>query len=182
MKLIATDFRGAWLIEPKVFRDRRGWFLESWNREAFEAAGIDTTFVQDNHSHSCRHTLRGMHFQIPPRAQAKLVRCTLGSIWDVIVDIRHGSPTYGRWQGHELSSESHFMLYVPAGFAHGFCVLSEAAEVQYKCSDFYAPEAARGIRWDDPDLDIAWPIRDPVLSDADRGHPCLRDLSPFFSV
>lgn len=180
MTLTPTSFSGAYIVDPQVFTDNRGWFLESWNRETFATAGLDIDFVQDNHSKSCARALRGLHFQAPPHAQAKLVRCVRGSVWDVIVDIRRDSPTYRRWEGVTLTAESHRMVFVPIGFAHGFCVLSDGAEVQYKCSDFYAPDSARGIAWDDPGLAIDWPVADPVLSDQDRMHPPLTDdINPF---
>lgn len=180
MERIATRLDGVWILEPRVFHDSRGWLLESWSRRAFTAAGIDVDFVQDNHSRSGRGVLRGLHFQAPPHAQAKLVRCTVGRVWDVVVDLRAGSPTYGRWDAFELDADAHRMVFVPAGFAHGFCVLGEAAEVQYKCSDFYAPQSSRGVRWDDPALGIPWPIREPVLSEQDRQLPTLADLPPYF--
>ncbi len=180
MNVVSTELEGVLIIEPRVFSDRRGWFFENYNRREFVAAGIDAVFVQDNHSKSCARTVRGMHFQAPPHAQAKLVRVVVGEIYDVVVDIRRASTTYGRWHGITLSARDHRMLYVPEGFAHGFCVLSETAEVCYKCSDFYAPETGRGIRWDDPTLGIDWPVAAPILSAQDRAHPLLRDLAPFF--
>ena len=182
MTLIETRFTGAWIIEPRVFVDQRGWFMESWNRQTFAEHGIDAEFVQDNHSRSCLNTVRGLHFQSPPAAQAKLVRCVLGTVWDVIVDIRMGSATYGTWEGHELSASNFRMLYVPIGFAHGFCVLSETAEIQYKCSTFYAPACGRGVAWDDPGLGIDWPVHEPLLSDQDRRHPRLQDLPAYFEA
>ena len=180
MTLVETCFADAWIIEPRVFVDRRGWFLESWSRRTFAEHDIEVDFVQDNHSRSSRNVIRGLHFQIPPAAQAKLVRCIAGRIWDIIVDIRRESPTYGRWEGHELSAENFRMLFVPPGFAHGFCVLSDEAEIQYKCSAFYDPSAARGLAWDDPALAIPWPIENPILSDQDRTHPRLADLPAWF--
>jgi dTDP-4-dehydrorhamnose 3,5-epimerase len=182
MKRSATRFDSVWILEPRVFHDPRGWFLESWNRRLFAEAGLDVEFVQDNHSLSVRNVLRGIHFQAPPRAQAKLVRCTSGRIWDVVVDIRHGSPTYGQWEAAELDAESQRMLFVPIGFAHGFCVLSETAEIQYKCSDFHAPECSCGIRWDDPALGVEWPLRGPLLSEADQELPPLAELPPYFRL
>jgi len=182
MTLIETRFAGAWIIEPRVFADQRGWFMESWNRQTFAEHGIDVEFVQDNHSRSCLGTVRGLHFQSPPAAQAKLVRCVAGTVWDVIVDIRAGSSTYGLWEGHELSASNFRMLYVPTGFAHGFCVLSDVAEIQYKCSTLYAPACGRGIAWDDPGLGIEWPVDEPLLSDQDRRHPRLQDLPAYFEV
>ncbi len=182
MKVLPTRLSGVMVIEPRRHTDDRGWFVESWDRRRYAAAGMDTDFVQDNHSLSRRGVVRGLHYQAPPRAQAKLVRCTAGRIWDVVVDIRHGSPTYGQWDAVELDAASQRMVWVPAGFAHGFGVLSEQAEVQYKCSDYYAPEAAVGIRWDDPALGIPWPVREPVLSEQDRRHPCLAELPRHFTV
>jgi len=165
MKLIASRFAGVWIIEPRVFVDRRGWFVECWNRRTFAEAGIEVDFVQDNHSKSSRNVLRGLHFQAPPQAQAKLVRCVAGRVWDVVVDIRRGSPTYGQWEGVELDAEAQRMLFVPAGLAHGFCVLSETAEIQYKCSAYYAPE-----------LSSAWPGRSASRCCPSRttGIPCWR--------
>jgi len=180
MKCIATRLEGVWIIEPRVFHDPRGWFLECWSRRAFAAAGMDVEFVQDNHSKSSRNVLRGLHFQAPPRAQAKLVRCTAGKVWDVVLDIRLGSATYGCWDAVELDAETQRMVFVPVGFAHGFCVLTDAAEIQYKCSDFYAPELSCGVRWDDPAIGIPWPVGEPVLSDQDRKHPRLAELPPHF--
>lgn len=180
MKRIATRLDGVWIIEPRIHRDPRGWFVESWSRRAFAEAGMDVDFVQDNHSKSSRGVLRGLHFQAPPRAQAKLVRCTAGKVWDVVVDLRVSSPTYGRWDGVELDAESQRMVFVPVGFAHGFCVLTESAEIQYKCSNFYAPECSCGLRWNDPSIGIPWPVADPILSDQDRRHPPLAELQAYF--
>lgn len=157
------------LIRPKVFGDARGFFLESWERRKFAAAGIDVTFVQDNHSHSTRHSLRGLHYQIQ-QPQGKLVRVTHGSVFDVAVDIRRASPTFGRWVGVTLTAENHQMLWVPPGFAHGYLVLSDAADFLYKVTDFWAPEHERAIRWDDPALGIRWPLptgTQPLLSTKD---------------
>jgi dTDP-4-dehydrorhamnose 3,5-epimerase len=165
------------LIEPQVFPDDRGFFLESYNRERFAAAGIDTLFVQDNHSRSVKGTLRGLHYQRAP-GQAKLVRVARGSIWDAAVDIRPGSPTFGQWVAEELSEENQRMLLVPVGFAHGFVVLSEEADVLYKCSHFYVPETEAGIAWDDPDVGLAWPDSAPMLSARDQGNPHLREVFP----
>jgi dTDP-4-dehydrorhamnose 3,5-epimerase len=157
------------LIRPKVFGDARGYFLESWARRTFAAAGLDVDFVQDNHSHSARHILRGLHYQIQ-QPQGKLVRVTQGSVFDVAVDIRRRSPTFGRWVGVTLSAENHHMLWVPPGFAHGYLVLSDAADFLYKVTDFWAPEHERAIRWDDPALGIRWPLPagvQPTLSAKD---------------
>lgn len=172
------------LIRPKRHGDSRGWFSEVYNRDAFAGLGIGTVFVQDNHSLSVpRHTLRGLHFQTPPRGQDKLVRCIRGSILDVAVDVRKGSPTYGQWVGAELSAENGHQLFIPIGFAHGFLTLEDNCEVSYKCSDTYAPASDGGIRWDDPAIGIDWPMpadANPELSDKDRVQPLLADFdSPF---
>jgi dTDP-4-dehydrorhamnose 3,5-epimerase len=170
-------------IVPKRFEDARGWFSETYQRDRFKAAGIDADFVQDNQSYSKpAGTLRGIHFQIPPHAQAKLVRCLKGRIWDVAVDLRFGSATYGRWVAAELSAARGEQLYVPAGFGHGFLTLEPDCEVVYKTSDFYAPECDTGIAWDDPDLSIPWPLAGcgPELSDKDTRLLALKDfVSPF---
>jgi dTDP-4-dehydrorhamnose 3,5-epimerase len=170
------------LIHPRRFGDARGWFTESYNRDAFAALGIDCVFVQDNHSLSrSAFTLRGLHFQMPPRAQDKLVRCIRGRIFDVVVDIRDGSPTYGQWIGAELSAENGDQLFIPAGFAHGFLTLEPDCEVLYKCSDTYAPGQEGGIAWDSADID--WPIPDgtmPELSAKDREQPTLADFTSTF--
>lgn len=164
-----TTLEGLLLIQPQVFRDERGWFLEPWNKERFAQHGILTDFSQDNHSCSGKNILRGLHFQRTP-GQAKLVRCTRGRIWDVAVDIRVNSPTFGRWHAVELDGESMNSFYIPVGFAHGFCVLSETAEVQYKCSTNYNPQTEDGITWDDPDLAINWPVQKPILSSRDLSN------------
>jgi dTDP-4-dehydrorhamnose 3,5-epimerase len=162
MKVTATDIADVLLIEPNVFADERGFFLESYNRRKFaELTGIDSDFVQDNHSRSARHVLRGLHYQIE-QPQGKLVRVVLGNVFDVAVDIRRSSPTFGHWVGYELSAENHRQMWVPAGFAHGFLVLSETAEFLYKTTDYYAPEHERCIIWNDPDIGIAWPNADNV--------------------
>jgi dTDP-4-dehydrorhamnose 3,5-epimerase len=176
MKVIATSLPDVLIIEPRLFNDKRGFFMETYHQERYTEAGIGSIFVQDNLSHSSRGTLRGLHYQ-HPHPQAKLVQVTRGSIYDVAVDVRRGSPTFGRWTGVDLSDENHRQLFVPEGFAHGFCVLSDSAEVIYKCSDFYTPEAERGILWSDPGLDIDWPVNTPLLSDKDRQFPCLGDVS-----
>jgi dTDP-4-dehydrorhamnose 3,5-epimerase len=157
------------LVRPRLFGDSRGFFLESWERRKFAAGGIDADFVQDNHSRSAQHTLRGLHFQVV-QPQGKLVRVTSGAVFDVAVDLRRSSPTFGRWVGAELSEQNKHMLWVPPGFAHGFLVLSESADFIYKCTDYYAPQAERCIRWDDPQLAIAWPLPPgvaPLLSAKD---------------
>jgi dTDP-4-dehydrorhamnose 3,5-epimerase len=174
---LETGLSGVWLVWPRVFADPRGFFLESYNRRSMEQLGIHQSFVQDNHSRSGRGVLRGLHYQLG-RPQAKLVRVTLGRVFDVVVDVRRGSPHFGRWTGHELSADNHLMLFAPEGFAHGFLVLSEVAEFQYKCSDFYAPAEERAIAWDDPDLAIAWPLEglEPLLSDKDLRAPRLAEV------
>ena len=159
-------------MEPDVFEDDRGFFLESYNRHRYTEAGIDLDFVQDNHSRSRRNVLRGLHLQVE-HPQGKLVSVTSGCVWDVAVDIDPGSPTFRRSFGMELTGDNHTQLYIPPGHAHGYCVLSESADVQYKCTDWYYPEDARGIAWDDPELDIDWPIDDPAVSSADAANPTL---------
>ncbi|MGH6785604.1 MAG: dTDP-4-dehydrorhamnose 3,5-epimerase [Novosphingobium sp.] len=171
------------LLVPPRHGDARGWFSETYSRARLAEIGIDDIFVQDNHSFSAaRGTLRGIHFQVPPRAQAKIVRCLAGAIWDVAVDLRAGSPTYGRWEACGLTAAGGEQLYVPIGFGHGFVTLSENAEVAYKTSDYYAPECDAGLAWDDPDIAVAWPDLGivPVLSDKDRSLPALAGwASPF---
>jgi len=173
------------LVEPRRFADARGWFAETWSAAAFAARGIACDWAQDNHSLSRpAFTLRGLHFQLPPHAQAKLVRCVRGRVFDVAVDVRAGSPTYGRWTAAELSAENGRQLFVPEGFAHAFLTLEPECEVLYKCSAPYAPAAEGGLRWDDPDLAIAWPLpagTAPELSDKDRVLPGLADLAPPFA-
>jgi len=165
------------LVEPKVFEDERGFFLESYHRDRFVASGIGCEFVQDNHSRSVAGTLRGLHYQRHP-GQAKLVRVARGRIWDVAVDIRPASPTFGRWVAAELSDANRHMLFVPVGFAHGFVVLSDVADVLYKCSHAYVAETEAGIAWDDPDVAVAWPVDRPRLSGRDLGNPRLREVFP----
>ena len=171
-----TELRGVCVVQPQVFEDARGFFMEIFHEAKFAEQGLAVHFVQDNHSRSIRGTLRGLHFQ-EPKAQGKLVRVTAGAIWDVAVDIRRGSGTFGQWVGTDLTADNKQLLYVPPGFAHGFCVTSDTADVAYKCTEFYDPACERGVRWDDPDLAIAWPIRDPVLSDKDRTYPLLCDCA-----
>ena len=165
------------LIETQTSFDNRGFFMELYKTSEFVANGIPQTFVQDNYSHSHRGVLRGLHYQQPPRAQGKLVMALKGEIFDVAVDIRTGSPTYGQWAGLVLSSERFRMLYVPAGFAHGFCVLSEEASVVYKVTEEYAPDLDRGIVWNDPDIGIQWPITEPTLSQKDAQLPLLSEAA-----
>jgi dTDP-4-dehydrorhamnose 3,5-epimerase len=175
MKVTPTRLPDVLLIEPKVFGDARGFFFETWNAREFERAGIRASFVQDNHSRSEKGVLRGLHYQLR-HPQGKLVRAVAGEIFDVAVDIRRGSPTFGRWTGQRLSAGSKAMLWIPVGFAHGFCVLSESAEVLYKATDFYAPEHERSLLWNDPDLKIDWPLAgEPTLSPKDAAGVPLRD-------
>jgi dTDP-4-dehydrorhamnose 3,5-epimerase len=169
MKAIPASIPEVLVLEPRVFEDARGFFYESYNRRAFaQAAGVDPEFVQDNHSRSARNVLRGLHYQLR-QAQGKLVRVTQGEIWDVAVDLRRSSPSFGRWAAAKLDAVSRRMLWLPAGFAHGFLVLSETAEVQYKTTDFYAAEHERSLLWNDPALGIQWPLAgEPILADKDR--------------
>ena len=170
------------LIKPNRHADDRGFFAETYSRKKYLEYGIDVEFVQDNHSISKElGTLRGLHFQAPPHAQAKLVRCGRGALFDVAVDIRRGSPTYGKWESYELTAENGYQLYVPIGFAHGFMTLEQESEIVYKCSDYYAPETEKSISWKDPDIKICWPKLDkPILSKKDAGAPILKDFeSPF---
>lgn len=174
--------QGPLLLTPRVFGDERGFFFESWNQQAFNAAAGDTAFVQDNHSRSSRGVLRGLHYQLPPHPQGKLVRCVLGEIFDVAVDIRRSSPTFGQWVGAVLSADNKQQLWVPAGFSHGFLTLSEQAEVLYKTTDFWSRECERVIRWDDPQLAIAWPLEalagaEPQLLEKDAVAPLLAELA-----
>ena len=174
MKALPTVLPEVLIIEPDVHGDARGFFMETWHAAKYRELGIDCGFVQDNHSRSARGVLRGLHYQLQ-QPQAKLVRVTQGAVFDVAVDIRRGSPRFGQWVGVELSAANHRQLFVPAGFAHGFCVLSDSADFLYKCSDFYAPEYERGIRWDDPQIAIEWPISQLTLSGKDQQHPLLAD-------
>ncbi|REK55423.1 MAG: dTDP-4-dehydrorhamnose 3,5-epimerase [Thermobacillus sp.] len=181
MKVFETMLPGAKLIEPAVFGDHRGFFMESYNEEVFRRHGITHKFVQDNHSLSVEAgVLRGLHYQLNPKAQTKLIRVTAGAIYDVIVDIRQGSPTYGKWQGFILSSANKRQLLVPKGFAHGFCTLVPNTEVQYKVDEFYSPEHDRGIAWNDPSLGIDWPTSAPILSEKDGKHPQLAEAENNF--
>ncbi len=176
----------VWLIRPKVFGDDRGFFYESFSARAFqEATGLTPTFVQDNHSKSARGVLRGLHYQLPPHAQGKLVRVTQGAVFDVAVDIRQSSPTFGQWVGEVLSADNHAQMWIPPGFAHGFLTLSESAEFLYKTTDFYEPRADGAIAWNDPDLGIHWPLSSlpnpdgismPVLSSRDKSAPPFKGL------
>ncbi|OBR68417.1 dTDP-4-dehydrorhamnose 3,5-epimerase [Paenibacillus oryzae] len=175
MKLTTTQLDGVIIIEPTVHGDHRGWFMETYSESRLESEGVDITFVQDNHSFSAaKGTLRGLHYQINPKAQTKMVRCTRGAIYDVAVDIRKGSPTFGQWVGVELSEENKKQLLVPKGFAHGFMTLMENTEVQYKVDEVYSKEHDRGIRWNDSEIGIQWPLgTEPILSEKDEIAPLL---------
>ena len=175
MTVHETDLPGVLLVEPRVFEDARGFFVERYHAERYRAHGIDAAFVQDNHSRSVRGTLRGLHFQ-RRHPQGKLVECVRGAVYDVVVDLRVASPAFGRWAAVELTRGR--QLWVPPGFAHGFCALSDEADVLYKCTDVYRPDDEGGLAWDDPDLGVPWPVERPLLSEKDRRLPRLRDLSP----
>jgi len=176
LNLLPTALPGVLLVEPRVFRDERGFFLEVWNAGKFAAQGLDVAFVQDNHSQSQAGTLRGLHVQLP-NSQGKLVRCTEGTIFDVAVDIRRDSPTFARWIGVELSAENFRQLWVPPGFAHGFCVVSPRAQVEYKCTELYEPQGDLSIAWNDPAIGIAWPLDAPLLSAKDQAARRLDELT-----
>lgn len=180
MQAANTSLPGVLLLEPRVFGDARGFFYESYNRSEFATLGIAAEFVQDNHSRSARHVLRGLHYQIR-QPQGKLVRVLSGEIYDVAVDLRRSSSSFGKWEGVRLSSENRRQLWIPSGFAHGFLVLSDHVEVLYKTTDYYAPEHERCIRWDDPDLAIAWPLdgAEPVLSAKDRSGKVFREAEVY---
>ena len=175
MNHIETKLPGVIVLEPDVFQDDRGFFLETWNRKRYEEAGIRVPFVQDNISFSQKGILRGLHFQ-HPQSQGKLVQVLSGEVMDIAVDIRVGSSTFGQWIGEILSGESHRQMYIPPGFAHGYCVTSETAFFSYKCTDFYNPATERGIVWNDPDLNIDWPVESPLLSPKDAGFSRLKEL------
>jgi len=179
-RFFQTAIAGVVIIEPRVFSDERGFFMETYKRSEFTAHGIDEIFVQLNHSKSSKGILRGLHYQKHPKAQGKLVRAIAGEIFDVAVDIRQRSPTFGKWVTFYLSSVNKKMLYVPPGFAHGFCTVSDDAEVAYMTTVEYAPEAEAGVRWDDPVLAISWPLADPKLSTRDIGWPFLKDADNNF--
>jgi dTDP-4-dehydrorhamnose 3,5-epimerase len=180
MKVTRTAIPEVLMLEPRLFTDPRGWFMESYNRREFSrATGIDTDFVQDNHSCSARNVLRGLHYQLR-QPQGKLVRVVAGTIWDVAVDLRRSSPSFAAWVGCELSASAPRMIWIPPGFAHGFLVVSESAEVQYKTTDYYAPEDERAVRWSDPDLNIGWPlVGDPLVADKDRRAPHLANADVY---
>jgi dTDP-4-dehydrorhamnose 3,5-epimerase len=175
VRFIPKELPGVVVVELAVHRDRRGFFVETFHAEKYAAAGIHHVFVQDNHSSSVQRTVRGLHLQVR-KPQAKLVRVIEGHIWDVAVDVRPGSATFGAWIGEHLSAESFKQLYIPAGYAHGFCVLSETAQVEYKCSELYDAADEVGIRFDDPQLAIPWPVADPIVSERDRQHGSLSDF------
>jgi len=181
MNILKTDLQDALIVEPKVFGDSRGFFFESFNYKIWrEITGLNTVFVQDNHSRSEKNVLRGLHYQIR-QPQAKLVRVVRGAVFDVAVDLRRSSPTFGRWTGTELTEENHRQFWIPEGFAHGFLVLSEAAEFLYKTTDYWVPEYERTITWDDPDLAILWPLKtSPVLSAKDAKGTAFKDAEKFF--
>jgi len=177
MKVMETSLLGVLLLEPNVHHDHRGFFLETYNRQRFEALGIDSDWVQDNHSLSVQPgTLRGLHYQTAPKAQTKLVRVLRGAIYDVAVDLSQHSPTFGQWYGTVLSADNHRQLLIPKGFAHGFCTLVENTEVAYKVDEFYSADHDRGLAWNDPELGISWPTSQPVLSEKDLKHPLLSEL------
>lgn len=181
MKLIPTAIPEVLILEPQVYGDARGFFLETWNTKTFAEAGLDLNFVQDNHSRSRQGILRGMHYQIK-HPQGKLVRVTSGKVFDVAVDLRQSSPTFGQWAGAELSADNHRMMWVPPGFAHGFYVMSESADFLYKCTDFYAPEYDRSLRWDDPTVGIQWPLvnsEPPLISAKDEAGKSWQEADKF---
>ncbi|MGA6972795.1 MAG: dTDP-4-dehydrorhamnose 3,5-epimerase [Candidatus Binatus sp.] len=174
MKFIATELAGVTVVEPDVFRDERGFFLESWRADKYAAGGIDVTFVQNNHSRSARGTVRGLHAQrLHP--QGKLVRVLAGAVLDVVVDIRRGSPTWLKWIAVELTAENFRQIYVPGGYAHGICVISEMADLEYQCTDFYDPGDELRIKWNDPQIGVGWPVADPILSGKDRDAATLAE-------
>ncbi len=181
MEIIKTQVKDLLLIKPKVYKDNRGFFMESYSEKAFSELGITTRFVQDNHSLSAQKgVVRGLHFQLPPYGQAKLIRVTHGAVFDVAVDLRKQSPTYGTWKGYTLTAENFHILYIPRGFAHGYCTLEDDTEFMYKCDNLYMPEYDTGLRWNDPTLNIKWPIENPILSEKDATAPFYQDFeSPF---
>ena len=179
-QVMQTDLAGVLVIEPRVFGDDRGFFFESFNEREYEAAVGGAGFVQDNHSRSARNVLRGLHYQVEPHAQGKLVRCGTGAVFDVAVDIRRSSPDFGRWTGLELSADNKLQLWIPPGFAHGFVALTDGAELLYKTTGYYSAESDRSIRWDDPDIGVDWPLTgSPILSAKDRTAPALAAADVF---
>jgi dTDP-4-dehydrorhamnose 3,5-epimerase len=181
VRVVNTEVPGVLIIEPDVHADDRGYFLETYHAEKYRAHGIDGPFLQDNHSRSGGGTLRGLHLQLR-RPQGKLVRAVEGAIYDVAVDVRRGSPTFGRWVAVTLSAENFRQCYIPPGFAHGFCVVTPMAQVEYKCTDLYDPDGELGIAWNDPSLGIPWPVREPILSSRDQRNPTLRDVAGHLPV
>lgn len=180
MKITKTKLDGVVIIEPDVFGDNRGFFMESWNKKKMAEAGLDYDFVQDNHSKSTvKGTLRGIHFQKGDKAQAKLVRCVKGAVLDVAVDLRRNSPTFKQWVGVELSEENKKQLLIPRGFGHGFVTLTDDVEFLYKADNYYAPEADAGVRWNDPDIGVEWGVENPILSDKDKNNPFLKNAEIF---
>jgi dTDP-4-dehydrorhamnose 3,5-epimerase len=175
LKVLTTAINGILVIEPNLYRDDRGFFTETWQQDRYADIGIDRVFVQDNLSSSVKQTLRGLHFQIQ-HPQAKLVQAIRGELYDVALDLRPDSPTFGKWEGFLLSEENMRQVYIPEGFAHGFCVLSDTALFSYKCSDFYTPGDEGGVLWSDPDLAIDWPVKTPILSEKDQAYPQLRNI------
>lgn len=175
MEVIETSLAGVLIIEPRVFGDKRGFFKEIYHLDRYKEMGIEADFVQDNFSRSSKGVLRGMHFQ-KSKPQGKLIQCLRGEIVDVIVDINPSSKTYGQYESVVINDDNHRQVYIPPGYAHGFCVLSDIADISYKCTDFYYPEDEGGIIWNDPDVSIDWPIKDPSLSEKDKVHPRLKDL------
>lgn len=181
MEITKTKLDGVVIIEPNVFGDNRGFFMESWNKKKMEEAGLYYDFVQDNHSKSTvKGTLRGIHFQKGDKAQAKLVRCVKGAVLDVAVDLRKNSPTFKQWVGVELSAENKKQLLIPRGFGHGFITLTDDVEFLYKADNYYAPEADAGIRWNDPDIGVEWGVKSPILSEKDKNNPFLKDCKELF--
>ena len=174
MEFIQTEIPDIILVKPNVIEDHRGFFMESYHIKKFNIGGINCTFVQDNHAKSVQNTLRGLHFQVQ-YPQAKLLRCLKGKVFDVAVDIRQDSPYFGKWVGEELSEENRYQLYIPEGFAHGYYVMSETAEIAYKCSEIYHPQDEQGIRWNDPEIAINWPGDNPILSEKDKALPMMAD-------
>ena len=174
MEIVKTKLPGVIVFEPKIFGDKRGFFLETFRNDVLLDAGIDTQFVQDNHSRSSKGVLRGMHYQMT-QTQGKLVRVATGAVFDVAVDVRHGSPTFGEWYGTQLDEDNMRMMYVPPGYAHGFVVLSDTTDFLYKCTDYYHPQSEQGIAWDDPDIGINWPIEEVTLSEKDKKNSRLKD-------
>ena len=178
MKITKSKISGLLLIEPNVFPDNRGFFFESYSKTKYTEAGISCEFVQDNHSSSTKSTLRGLHYQLPPFTQSKLVRVCYGEIFDIAVDLRKDSPTYKQWEGFYLSAENKKQLFIPKGFAHGFCVISDRADFLYKCDNYYSGKDDRGILWSDPEIGIEWPVPNPILSEKDTFYPTLSCAKP----